>query len=173
MTPADRSTPNNWAGHFLKRKVTFVLGWSVKTGGHSDSSIVADRLHLGQYADWGRPRICRTRNTTFNSSPPSAAYMRQWTRPALFQVMARRLFGAWPLPEPMLVYYCLLDSREQISVKFESGYDHFQSRKCIRNCRLSRYRPFCPWGEELTHWCGRNFRSLIFELSNSLYQMVQ
>ena len=33
---------------------------------------------------------------------PSAAYMRQWTGSALVQVMACRLFGAKPLPEPML-----------------------------------------------------------------------
>ena len=36
-----------------------------------------------------------------NSSPPSAAYIRQWTRWALVQVMVFRLFGAKPLPEPM------------------------------------------------------------------------
>ena len=52
-----------------------------------------------------------------NSSPPSAAYMRQWTGPSLVQVMACRLFGAKPLPEPMLAY-CQLDSKEQTSVKF-------------------------------------------------------
>ena len=39
-----------------------------------------------------------------NSSPPSAAYMRQWTGSALVQVMACRLFGAKPLPEPMLFF---------------------------------------------------------------------
>ena len=54
-----------------------------------------------------------------NSSPPSAAYMRQWIGSALVQIMACRLFGAKPLPELMLVY-CQLDSWEQISVKFES-----------------------------------------------------
>ena len=54
-----------------------------------------------------------------NSSPPSAAYMHQGTGPALFQVMACRLFGAKPLPEPILAY-CQIDSWEQISVKFES-----------------------------------------------------
>ena len=43
-----------------------------------------------------------------NSSPPSAAYMRQWAQQALVQVMACRLFGAKPLPEPMLAY-CQLD----------------------------------------------------------------
>ena len=40
----------------------------------------------------------------FNSSPPSAAYMRQWIGSALVRVMACRLFGAKPLTEPMLTY---------------------------------------------------------------------
>ena len=53
-----------------------------------------------------------------NSSPHSAAYMRRWTGSSLVQVMACRLFGAKPLPEPMMAY-CQLDSWEQISVKFE------------------------------------------------------
>ena len=52
-----------------------------------------------------------------NSSPPSAAYMRQLIGSALVQVMACRLFGDKPLPEPMLEY-CQLDPNEQTSVKF-------------------------------------------------------
>ena len=40
----------------------------------------------------------------FNSSLPGAAYMRQWTGSALVQIMACRLFGAKPLPEPTLTY---------------------------------------------------------------------
>ena len=52
----------------------------------------------------------------FNSSPPSAAYMRQRIRSALVQIMACRLFGAKPLPEPVLAY-CVLHPWEQISVK--------------------------------------------------------
>ena len=55
--------------------------------------------------------------TAFNSSSPSAAYMRQWTGPALVQIMACRLFGAKPLSKPMLGY-CQLDHQEQTSVKF-------------------------------------------------------
>ena len=51
-------------------------------------------------------------NHTVNSSPPSAAYMRPWTGSTLVQVMACRLFGAKPLPEPMLPY-CQLDPWEQ------------------------------------------------------------
>ena len=61
------------------------------------------------------------------SSPPSAAYMRQWTRSELVQVMACRLFGAKPLPEPMLAF-CQLDSWEHISVKFEWEFYNFLSK---------------------------------------------
>ena len=39
-----------------------------------------------------------------NSSPPSVAYMRQWIRSALVQIMASRLVGAKPLSEPMMEY---------------------------------------------------------------------
>ena len=56
-----------------------------------------------------------------NSSPPSATYIRQWTRSALVQVMAYCLFNAKPLPEPMLAY-CQLDSWELISVKLLLDY---------------------------------------------------
>ena len=48
--------------------------------------------------------------------PSSAAYMRLWTGSALVQIMACRLFGAKPSPEPMLTY-CL-----QMSMKFESKF---------------------------------------------------
>ena len=40
----------------------------------------------------------------FNLSSPIATYMRHWTGSALIQVMACRLFGAKPLPEPMQSY---------------------------------------------------------------------
>ena len=63
-----------------------------------------------------------------NSSPPSAAYMRQWIGSALVQIMACHLFGAKPLPQPVLAY-CQLDSWEHISMKFESEFYHFHSRK--------------------------------------------
>ena len=63
--------------------------------------------------------------------------------------MACRLFSVKPLPEPMLSDY-QLDSWEQISVTFESKLCHFHSRKCILKCRLPKWRPFCPGGDELT-----------------------
>ena len=66
---------------------------------------------------------------------PSAAYMRLWTGPQLVQVMACRLFGAKPIPEPMLTF-CQLDPWEQTSVKCESKYKSFHSWDCIWKCRL-------------------------------------
>ena len=81
-------------------------------------------------------------------TPHGAAHMHQWTGSGLVQVMACRLFGAKPLPEPMLAY-CQLDSYEHISVKFESESNHFHSRKWIWNCRLPKWRPFCPGVDEL------------------------
>ena len=89
-------------------------------------------------------------NLYIDSSPPSSTYMRRWTGSALVQVMACRLFGTKPLPELMLFYY-QLDSREQISVKFELESYHFHSRKCIWNCRLPKWRPFCSGGDELIY----------------------
>ena len=87
-----------------------------------------------------------------NSYPLSAAYMRQWTGSSLVQIMACRLFGAKPLSKPMLGY-CQLDSWEQVSVKFESEFYYFHSSKCIWKCRLPKWRPFCPGGDELIAIC--------------------
>ena len=77
------------------------------------------------------------------SSPPSAAYMRQWTGSALVQVMGCRLFGAKPLPEPWMLAYCQLTPENKILVKIESEFHHFHSRKCIWNCRLPKWWPLC------------------------------
>ena len=85
------------------------------------------------------------RRKCVDSSPPSAAYMRQWYGSSLVQVMACRLFGAKPLPEPMLPY-CQLDSWEHISVELVSEFYHFCSRKCNWYCRLPKQLPFCPGG---------------------------
>ena len=51
--------------------------------------------------------------SSFNSSPPTVAYMRQWTGTTLVQVMAWHRKGDKPLPEPTLIY-CQLDHWEQI-----------------------------------------------------------
>ena len=50
------------------------------------------------------PRLTPDGLWCFNSSPPSAIYMRRWTGSTLVQIMACRLVGAEPLSEPMLEY---------------------------------------------------------------------
>ena len=56
-----------------------------------------------------KPEITDTLVTKwdFNSSPPSAAYMRQWIGLAVVQIMACRRFGAKPSSKPMLGHYQL------------------------------------------------------------------
>ena len=53
----------------------------------------------------------------------------------LIQAMACRLFGAKPLPKPVLTN-CQLDSWKQILVEFKWKYADFHSTKCIWNLRL-------------------------------------
>ena len=65
-----------------------------------------------------------TRPRWINSSPPSAAYMRQWTGSSLVHVMACCLFATKPLSKPMLGYY-QLDPWEQTSVNFKSKFKTF------------------------------------------------
>ena len=61
--------------------------------------------------------------------------MCQWTGSSLVQVTACGLFGAKPLPKPMLTF-CQFDPQEQTAVEFQSKCRTFHSRKCIWKCRL-------------------------------------
>ena len=74
--------------------------------------------------------------------------MRHWTGSSLVHVMACRLFVLKSLPEPMLAY-CRMNSWERISMKFASKFHHFHSKKCIWNCHMSKWQPFCPGIDEL------------------------
>ena len=66
--------------------------------------------------------------------------MRHWNGLSLVQVMTCRLFGAKPLPEPLLGY-CQMDSWEQISVKFESEIYNFNQENAFENvvCQTGRH----------------------------------
>ena len=57
----------------------------------------------------------------FNSSPPSAAYMRQWIVSVLAQILACRLFGAKPLSKPTLGYCQLVSLGTKILWKFDEN----------------------------------------------------
>ena len=76
------------------------------------------------------------------------ALLRQRIGWALVQIMACRLIGAKPLSKPMLAY-CQLDPKEQTSVKFQSKFNHFHSRKCVWKCRLRNGGHFVR-GDELS-----------------------
>ena len=116
-----RAGTSNYIPQYLWDVITCPCPWYLFLAQHSSNHDVYSPLKK----IWG----------SFNSSPPKAAYMRQSTRSALFRVMACRLFGTKPLPEPILAY-CQSDTWEQISVKFQSEFYHFHSRKCILSCRL-------------------------------------
>ena len=93
--------------------------------------ILLDKLQMNWLEfNWGFNFKLQHRSTDCKTHRPPL--VRHWTGSALVQVMACRLFGAKPSPEPMLVY-CQLDSWQQISVKLESEFYHFH----WRNLKLS------------------------------------
>ena len=77
-------------------------------------------------------RTCQS--TPFNSLWPGDTYTRHLTGSSLVQVMACRLFGAKPLPDPMSDYY-QLELRDKPQWNFNQ-FKNFHWRKCIWKCRL-------------------------------------
>ena len=71
------------------------------TGPYSSDGIVGD--HPCNICYWESFTYHNEKSVNSTHLPSGAAYMRQWTESSLVQVMACRLFGAKPLPEPMLV----------------------------------------------------------------------
>ena len=68
-----------------------------------------------------------------------------------------------------MLAYCQLDSWEQISVKFESEFHRFHSRKGIWNYHLPKWRPFCPGGDKWAdEWCLTS-KLLLYIFSQSAY----
>ena len=68
----------------------------------------------------------------FNSSPPSAAYMRLWYGSTLVQIMACRLDDANPLSEPMLTH-CQLEPQEHFSKKFYLKSIYFYKKNAFEH----------------------------------------
>ena len=86
--------------------------------------------HILHHMHWG---------AAVNSSAPRAAYMHQWTGSALVQIMTCRLFGAKPLPEPILTC-CQLDPWKPTSVKYDIHENAFENAVCEIAAILSRGR---------------------------------
>ena len=84
----------------------------------------------------------------FNSSPPSAAYMRRLTGWALVQVMACRLFDAKPLFEPMLEYFnWTLGYKLQCNFFIEIRA--FSFKEMLLKMASAKQWPFCPGRDQL------------------------
>ena len=79
----------------------------------------------------------------FNSSPPSAAYMRKWTRSALFQNRWQAI--TWTNAE-LLSIGLLVTNFSEILIKIRN----FSFIKIHLKMSSSKWRPFCPGGDELT-----------------------
>ena len=83
--------------------------------------------------------VSKTQGNVFNSLWPLVMYVyRQWTGSSLVQVMAWHLFGAKPLPDPMLTYH-QLHPQEHASMKLESKYKSFPQENPFINviCRMA------------------------------------
>ena len=94
-------------------------------------------LHNSSSTHWGRG---------------ARIYARYQSNPSLVQMMACRLVGAKPLPEPMLeIVNWTLRNKHQWNL----NRDRYRSRKCLRSCRLqmaailSRLIVLTNWGTGL------------------------
>ena len=88
-----------------------------------------------------------TRLQWFNSSPPSAAYMRQWIRSALVQIMVCRLFGAKPLSNQ-----CWVIVNWNLRNKLQWNFDQIKNLSFMKmrlQISSAKWLPFCPGGDEL------------------------
>ena len=89
------------------------------------------------------------RMSSVSSSPPWAAYMRQWIELALVQIMACRLFSTEPLSK-LMRGYSQLDPYEHTSMNYQSKFKTFYSRKCTWKYCLRNGNTFFQEGDELT-----------------------
>ena len=78
----------------------------------------------------------------FNSLKPSDAYMHQQTKPPLIQIMARHLFSAKPLSEPMLIYCQLVPSEINFS-ETSMEIKTFSFKKMHLKMLSGKWRSFC------------------------------
>ena len=80
---------------------------------------------------------------SFNSSPPSATYMRQWSRSVLVQIVTFHLFGAKPLSEGKLGCGHLGTNFSEFSIKIQNvsfPKMHLKNIVCEMAAILSRGR---------------------------------
>ena len=86
--------------------------------------------------------------------------MHQQTESALVQVMACRLFGSKPLPEPMLAYSQLDHSKQNIS-EFRIKIQTLLFMKMLLKMTSVGWQPFCPGEDELKPNCEQILWSIL------------
>ena len=104
----------NWTDIFydMRQNIAFIPKYCrqrKRLGVYCFAQTLLARLNLASGSKLLPTNVSRHANHIFpvNSHSPSAAYMRQWTRSALVQIMACRLFGAKPLFKPMLFFFSI------------------------------------------------------------------
>ena len=83
---------------------------------------------------------------TINSSPPGDAYMRQWIRSVLVQIMACRLFSAKPISIPMLGY-SQLNPRNKLHLNSNQNVKLLICENAYKNivCEIAAILPWRRW----------------------------
>ena len=151
----------------LLGKVSFLIDWHCVTGWlvcEPDNAFLFELLMYlcTRYLKMIHSNLSRQLNEVFIAnmvlstddapSPPSAAYMRQWTGSALIQIMACRLFGAnsddyinqcWDIVNWTL--------RNKLRWNFHQN-TKFPSRKCIWKYRLRNGGHFVPGEVKPSIW---------------------
>ena len=133
-----------WCGKSMWQRQTFFIG---------DSSLVGRKrtfthCYLIEHL---------TNELSLNSSPPSGDCMRQWTRWKLIQVLACRLLGAKPSPEPNadLVHWTL---RNKLQLNLNQNTKLFIHKNAFENvaCEMAAILTM----EGLVNRCGWNILSV-------------
>ena len=92
-----------WHGTLM---FSLICAW---TNGWVNTRDAGDLRHHRARYDVNVMNLREYRQISPINSSPCAAYVCQWFRSALVQIMASRLFGARPLSKPML-HYCPVDT---------------------------------------------------------------
>ena len=105
-----------------------------------------------------------------NSSPPSAAYMRQWIGSALVHIMACRLFGTKPLSKPLPVFVnwslgIKLQWKFNPNTKIFIHENPFKNVVCERAAIVSRGR----WVNSVTYWPSNLCPNTYFSQHSSVH----
>ena len=121
----------------------FIWNWF---GGECKEANFCSRITPMRAISWSHECIikpCEKAQMLLNSSPSSAAYMRQWTASVLLQAMACRLFGAKPLPNDDFLPIAPLGTNfSEVRIKIQNFSFMKMSEK---------WRTFCSGGDELRY----------------------